>query len=1638
MKQLHHPKDIRTYHVGANRDIEDELVSVEEGNYIDADNMRPNAMDGDMRSLKKINGEEMLYPNLDNNCQDGNNQPLSGNYKSIGTLEISSRIIEFWADADDVESSLIRIDGLIVLRSVDFPITTDFPLQIEKNESCIGGEVFITDYNNEPMIFNVEDLLKNSGQLGGVCSEKYFEDFNLTEYVLQLAQPVDHPVFVELVNIAGAGLPVGYYQYSIRYATDDGDRTAWTVATPLIPVVRSNSTSSAEHPGWKTFTEPANPSACTSWGIKIRFRVVNLVNFDFVEIRRQRYDSESAIGTNPVVEILDIAASIVDIVDGEVSVREYTDGCNTPIKETITEDDPTDVMAALKRAKAIRYFNQKLYLMNVEYASRNMDGDFTQQERNNKKMYPTVQALGKQGHNDAYNLTYYKSIPTGERFGWGIIGLDGRGEQSFVSPITGADPSNNSYGNYLMPNRRDIPSTETIDTSYEGMVKAARVDGSVDESFEVFDLANAVAKTDKCQYKNILDIDNNSLFWKNTSKVVISGCAIDVNGGTSFIQTPTGTPKVRVNYQPYHPTDEDDTSDSAHSFAVNTEVHDGISEKTYAPQGFAPNYYALGMALDGIEDLPSHVQAFSVVRTKRANRVVAQGIGIYKMNTGNFNNFPIPGNDNLVTKDTEKLWFYSPDLDGNLTLNSNVVSQFKAATTGDYTIQLVSPLGFFTEMYDGEQASFSGRDSGIDIMSYARILRDKTGLNATININEDSGMGITDADGYNYVGYGKWRNKNDSVWGNGNVSFNLDNVTEITEGRGKYYELELNSSVYRHPTIGGTGDHKFRDSGLQHWHEPWYMVNIIQEGREIEDQNITDYQETGHYQKIDAIIGISDESDNQTFLLVDERWEDCITDLVNSGGSQLNTAFSTLDRFIPIRDFNGIERLWVNVTYKTSGQITSILDDITNNGSAVITNGSDTFSVYGVYVHTNSSNENKFFNIKLGKRSVADETGVAFATLDTYGTALFVPLTDQQVKVKYDKRIPIRVFGGDTTLGESVFSPLDRESNDDAENVTQFVINAGFPYYKHEINDRVYIIKRTGGVGDKVQDNNGLQMDFIKQLCVEFTCESKVNMALKFGSSFPLVHHVMRPHRWDTGDPTDNIWADYFTDYPNEQDSWTFGGFKFSPTINTDYSQESIFRSHKNFPQVGFEEQNLYCTRGIWTLARGVNVQNAPGIRTFPVNNFFDLSDDQGEIKYAFDALTGKGENLYAITENGVALLLTDKRILHEVAGNELATVGATGTEGILKQLWITKKTGMNSEMWRSAAEDENTLYFANANSVYKLQDNVVVDIGRIKYHSKLYNDRLKDIASGYTDEVTANFDTLHNEYWLQAGKAIKEVSVTSDPFFLDSVSDIVEDDIINLVPTILEPDNTISVELRDIESGSGVTGFNNITLINGDPTQDIILTNIYGGGDLITLSPGEAALVVVIGETSFGARIHSVTLVDSTDYSSLFVFSEVTEQRPNAAWVGEFDYRFDRYLSFDNKTYGARGLSTFELNKGFIINDSPINASVVGLSAKEQPKDKEFARIRINSNNKPIKVEFYNNLSQVIAGTVQAELDTLTNGQALKDYYGFEQYIPRKLSSADSNKPRMQGRLLLYKIIHNIEEEFKIIDTEVTYKPLK
>jgi hypothetical protein len=89
---------------------------------------------------------------------------------------------------------------------------------------------------------------------------------------------------------------------------------------------------------------------------------------------------------------------------------------------------------------------------------------------------------------------------------------------------------------------------------------------------------------------------------------------------------------------------------------------------------------------------------------------------------------------------------------------------------------------------------------------------------------------------------------------------------------------------------------------------------------------------------------------------------------------------------------------------------------------------------------------------------------------------------------------------------------------------------------------------------------------------------------------------------------------------------------------------------------------------------------------------------------------------------------------------------------------------------------------------------------------------------------------------------------------------------------------------------------------------------------------------------------------------------------------------------------------------------------------------------ININSTNKPTRVEFYDD-----NGVLQCAMAQSIQGTYyLKDYDGWQQQIPRKDVSVSPTRDRLQGRLVIYRIIHNLAESFKLISVNTEYKILK
>jgi len=153
--------------------------------------------------------------------------------------------------------------------------------------------------------------------------------------------------------------------------------------------------------------------------------------------------------------------------------------------------------------------------------------------------------------------------------------------------------------------------------------------------------------------------------------------------------------------------------------------------------------------------------------------------------------------------------------------------------------------------------------------------------------------------------------------------------------------------------------------------------------------------------------------------------------------------------------------------------------------------------------------------------------------------------------------------------------------------------------------------------------------------------------------------------------------------------------------------------------------------------------------------------------------------------------------------------------------------------------------------------------------------------------------------------------------------------------------------------------------------------------------------------------------------------------------WYGYYDYKFDQFVSISNNSFGLRDGQTYQLDRGYKINGQNITYHIWQAAAPEQFNDKEFIRVRINTKNeeKPYAVVFWDKFD----GVPICALSQVTQGPLyLKMYRGWEQFIPSKDISVSPAKDRVQGRCLIYSIIHNEPSDFVLIDTGIQYKILK
>lgn len=1498
MKQQHGKYDIKNFDKGVNTDVSKELLP-NDGSHVDALNMRSGDTDGYSSAKRKIKGAVSLYPAVDNRWFNPATLLDMDNYVCMMSQEVNGKIVEIWAhrssrfgnpiDADKL--AFVRIEGVICLASENLPVFVRFPLQYDKNESVLGGEIYVTDFKSKPFVLDVEDMYIN-----GVTAPtlKYFDDFIFDKYALILSGNELHKIqfiktslsatpYTGAIQIGSdAGLPVGYYAYAYRYKTVGGDTTSWSPVTEMIPVVQNIKTAGIDlNPPFKheaTRSKEADIAAPSPYSNVFKVRVDNRNGYSSIEIRRDEWRGEN--GTYSGIEVIH-EQDISKIEDTKVFTFQDHKIAGTAI--TIEEGNLS--ANNIEAAKCIRFHNERLYLMNIKKTAKDVNSVLDMTTANG--VYPTIQKLGQTGYNDTYNIAMYKSYMRGERYGFAIVFFDNGGNPTYGAPIPNSS-------NYKFPNRRESLPLEIKSTSYLGASYATTVDvstGAEDYVYEVFDLADATSRGGGLYY----DItDSNNCFLAPTQQD-------DINNNDTFAYQ---NPNVTVT-----------------SAFTGGNVFDPI-QQTYNPKGFNPNYFALGGAIDGI-NIPNNYDGFSVVRTAAADKVIAQGLAMYEASSLA-----------LSTIATKKNYVdvYFPDLD-------NAASKYSLDYVNDnytlFNIQVTSCLGFFTEVFDSttDSAYYS---TAADFITYARI------LNETGDINP---INYSGTDGY--VKFDKWRGNtiatspfaSDTDISNRNISILSSQIVYTGTGDQAFLRLQLDVDIFE---------------GKQTLDElpPVFAINLVQNGANILEGDIQLYESIGHYQKKDTYLTTITSQTDLLLPLVGERWEDCIPEPYGQITFDPDFKSTIVDRYLWIEKPDGTRYRWLNVGKKTEAQITPMLNDISTNGFYLDGRGN---KVYGIFSYDvakesgegNIGSEHINYTLKFSKSY--------YSLSSSYSDDLFFPKVGEKVYIIYDNEIPVRFFGGDTFVNECIWAHMDNRWNSTHLSSSDPLqrISVSFPYTYYRIPVSHVGFSDSHLFAEYTSAGGVTYGGLIRQHINMWTAETRSCLALSFGLttdttlndlnvSYPLKNYVPRGTSW-IGDetsasfPTNNptIPSTYFTKYGAENIYWKRGGFKYKQIVNKDYSLGNNILALTSVPAINFTEQTHYPTMIVWSKTKPVNSQNSQSVKTFPIANQHTISDDTGEIKFGWNALSeGKGFNLYAFTDSGIALLLTDKNIISQQNATELFTANLD-LVGVTGDVWINRSIGMNNDMWRTWAEYSNMLFFVNNTSMYAFTDNNLINLAEGTF-MELYNNRfLEDIDKpvGFPMRIAGGYDALHKEYWI-----------------------------------------TMSEDFSDEETKS--------------PTL------MYG-----------------VNQKALQCRS---------------------------------DYKYEKYLTINNKMYGMKKGVTYKIGEGYVLDGENLRSYVTGVSAGAAGRydadalytSKEFIRIKVNSNIKPTKIYFFDDYAKYLADDYSSVVDSSVLSYSIKDYgQGYECYIPRK---AVAPHLRQQGKMVIYKIEHDDAEDFLVNVAMVQFKELK
>lgn len=1542
MKQDHRPWDMHTSQGGANTDAEAENVARTPGKYINGKNMRLSANEGSDGDADKIGGETIFH---------GPNVPGGNTYRCIGAIKVKQWKVKFWASTQpQTFAPCITVDGIVMVHNAVLPYVWNKKLQLHSSWECGGGTVFDARSESIPLHWDIGDIVR---AYNAVPQEQtYFSGLNLGAYQVNPTRQVNRPLFKGFVPVGGGGgvLP-GQIWYSTRYVNDNGDRTP--LSPPVGPVEVPLASTTAGLPNGV----PAMPTSGiagvdqgtvgqpSGLGVSLVVRSNNQANFQSLEVVATQYTLNGGIdavpeirialrvpvqpGVNTILPLLDIGATLDEIPSDENSLK------------------PMFIMAA----NSVRYVSYRVWYGGVVLGKRDMTAPLVA----GTPLVPITKDIGIKGHSDPVNHCYYRRFQSNERYGVGVVYLDASGGDSFVQPIAEVD----------MPSRRDEKTGDSLAWSNASCF-AANVFNQVTPTFEVFDHDTAVGRTQTGQVVNIMENGARragSGFFPNQA-VAPFGLNPNENfppygfnnGGLYY-----SGPNLKTSYgKPLRPCAPSDDADRKFGldYLVNTHVlpegtPDATNQVPYNPRVFNVRHHTLGLGFRGLMSAPVGAQGFSLVATRPAGRVVGQALFKWKM-------YNAPGVDDQPQKELFQGLLCIPDFNSGI-INQEVWEGMQNSPS-QYKLKFVSPLGLATDQYGSVMAQnfpsvfvspqyqdATAYSTIADILSYARVLWDTGQINPGNNSGGSTPTTPIPGNPDHFVNFGSWRGtQGPGPFGTsegGNRNIGILSAQEFVHTSGiRSMVVNMADQIYTTISCGPTfpGANDFNNPNVKNFHEPWYVVNIIQDGAVIEPN--AGYAPHNHYQAFVVDIGTTTGISNETFPLVDEN-----QDLISN-------AQDGIERYIWVLNSDGL-RPWLNSTpfwadYTTIqnslatlgywdtpagvriyGTFQLSFNGTTGDASVELTGTPPVGSVIQVrYRFGTDALPSYMFGDMITSPAMAtmvDDAATANPTANVESVTLPVPGTD----IRYPR------YSSDWyTLGNQVL-----RSN-----------GLPIPFANYRYNDRYMVPFGMGfggvsaGAGYAVNQFAHGMIKTIRQWKVIFDCEVRTPLYLsKFEAngdrSWPQTHYVPRPFNFYFGNSltANGVHQNYGdpTQYPGENTSlWQFGGIKSSQFPLPDYAVPFPIQYFKK-PEFGYEEEEVQCNLLVYSEKDSPLIQDSPGLKTFPVSNQEFIENDTGKIQRLFSS----NGVIMGTTERGAFEVYVEKSIAYSDDGTSFSLYAQTNAVGTV--IFRSKNIGMPGRTWETAAEGAPELNGSRPDAFF-----------------------WSDLRSAYM--------------WLQGGPP----------------TDIGEG---------------YRKEIRSF-LGNGPADF-----MSGfyDQSKDE-----FGFG---------AARVVV-------RQVIDNVLVERIARGLVLVFGASPKVK---AWMGSFDYAMDDYLYYDEgggigTLFGARALTTYKMDDGWILNGQDINAWLEVPSAPFPGQRMEWMRIKVNSPRKPLAVEFYNE-DGILVSRIDAQFSASLgqpNWTYLKKVTVWEGMVPRNRFT-DGN--RLQGRVASYRIIFEAEGADKVIFSGVQVKPL-